>query len=241
MHPGGPEPTSAPQPKVGRNPQTPNFPENAVDEVCTNMDDDQSGYTSIRITNDYPPGENAPAEGEETSSGSEGTDANFIKEKEEENAEASPALEIPLIPGNIPVGIYIGSANWTAGGWDEITQPNNSKVTISISEDGTVTGTISQYIKQSFANETENCSGYYEFSMSGSFNGQINGPIGLIESTENWDYIDTSDRPVNKDNSYTLNQQIDVEVSGNMMSGTSRSLPEDTDGLWVYTLTATKQ
>ena len=67
--------------ELGRTPQTPNFPESAVYEVCTNMDDDQSGYTSIRITNDSPPGENVPAEGKETSSGSEGTDAQFNKGK----------------------------------------------------------------------------------------------------------------------------------------------------------------
>ena len=60
------------------------------------MDDDQSGYTSIRMTNDYPPGENAAAEG----SGTLSNDADSVKaEKEQKEIEQ---------PRSFPAGAYSG-------------------------------------------------------------------------------------------------------------------------------------
>jgi hypothetical protein len=118
-----------------------------------------------------------------------------------------------------------------------------SEVIITIAEDGSVTGSFSAHIIEvSFNNQQENCSGHWEQRMNGSLSGQLTGAVGLINSTENWSLEVLTDCPdASPAFNFTFSQPVNIEISGDLLTGVSRPYPDDPDGVWMYRLTATKQ
>ncbi len=146
--------------ELSRTPQTPNFPESAVYEVCTNMDDEQGGYTSIRMTNDYPPGENAATEG----SGTLPKDADSTKGDKEQNESEQIR--------SFPAGTYAGKF---PGNFPEYYQVTN-EINLIVSENGSLSGSAilkSSYTMTHNTSSGGQCTSYHEFSTSYAVSGQV--------------------------------------------------------------------
>jgi hypothetical protein len=167
----------------------------------------------------------------------------LIEEKEKASTEETITTEGPVVAGDIPVGTYMGTGEWFAEKRKTFTESMTNKIIITVNKDGSVSGSLSAHmIEITTHNDVENCSAHWEHTGNGTFSGQLTGPNGIIENTETWTmnvYTDCPDRGM--PGSVTFTQLIDVEVSGDLITGTTRGLPDDPDGLWMYTLTATKQ
>jgi hypothetical protein len=171
-------------------------------------------------------------------------DPQFAKMFEaEKKAEDTP--EPLVVEGTIPVGAYVGTTDYSnvielVFNPGTITQ---NEVMINIDDAGSVTGSLSlYYIGDTFIREDNDCEGHWEVEMKGTFSGQLIGPAGVIDLTESWDctLIATCSDTGECDEEPFV-RQLNIEVIGDQMTGSTLPLPEDPDGLMNWSLTAKKK
>jgi hypothetical protein len=157
--------------------------------------------------------------------------------------------EEPALPPDqgepIPVGTYIGTTDYPKV-VENVFSPgqfSTNKVIINVAEDGTVSGSLSVfYIGDTFVREDNGCVKHWEIDVQGEFHGQLMGYHDSIGLTEKWicvlyaycsDTGSCDDKP--------LLRQIDIQISGDQMTGTTRPHPEDPDVVIIWTLNAKKE
>ena len=169
-----------------------------------------------------------------------------VAETAEETAEETATVE--EAGGPIPTGTYEGTATdyvsildmlFVAGG-----NASENRVVITVADDGTVTG--SQYMVYTSGTHTRNdnitCTTIWHVNTNGVFSGQLAGEHGTIELTDSWSCSTSGTCNTNGScESEPLVWQLDVQVSGRQMTGTSRPVAEDSDGLFAWSFSATRQ
>jgi len=142
--------------ELGQVPETPDYPEGAVYEVCFN---NKFELTSVRMSEGY-----RPTEGEGANDGSQS------------NPDSNPDLSLPA--GTVPAGTYTGQFIW---GPEYIYTLLGNEINISISPNGTVSGTALFHYNHSEERQARpsagggQCTYYYEFSEAYVVSGQIAG------------------------------------------------------------------
>jgi hypothetical protein len=175
-------------------------------------------------------------------------DMDYGKQKSLERCPLEESDTPPLDEGDaaIPVGTYEGTTDFIQflellfiqGG-----SISTNEVTINVAEDGTVSGSMAIfYTSGTYVQEDTDCTDIWEVSINGSFSGQLTGSRGTIDSTQYWtcSTIGTCSTEGECDVEPAI-FQIEINVSGDQMTGKSLPLPEDPDGQFIWTLSATKQ
>jgi hypothetical protein len=170
------------------------------------------------------------------------------EEEGEATAEPSPTPEEEAKEGEIPVGTYKGTTIYPSF-LDSLLAvesgtTSTDEVVINVAEDGTVTGSlVVDYTSDTHHAENDDgpCTVVWHCDIEGSFSGQLSGPSGTIEVTETWNtYITQTGTCLEVDEEpYVSTLEVDVEVSGDQMTG-SALLYQEAEEAEEY-FTATKQ
>jgi hypothetical protein len=198
---------------LGNTPGIPNNPEQAKYLVCYDIQTQAPQYTKM-----------------------------FDPEKAEQESPEPLVLE-----GAIPAGTYEGTTDYTnviETLWFPGTFPKN-EIVINIDQNGIVTGSLLlSYIgDKTIVEELDNCERYWEIDIVGTFSGQVAGPADVIDLSEDWDMrlLGTcGDSDVEGDEE-PLIRQLNIEVQGNLMSGSTLPHPDDPDGFYNWSLNANKK
>lgn len=225
---------------LGQAPVTARDPERAAYLVCYDIETGAPQYAKMFAADEQ---EDATGEGE---------GATATPEEAEEPTAPPPAR------GGIPAGTYVGTTTYPrvletiglrSGDGGETAE---NEVAITVAEDGTVTGSLRvRHVGGTYTRDTADgqCSGNWHTLVEGSFAGQLTGERGTIESTQTWACHTTGscgtegscdDEPVKS--------QVEVEVSGDEMTGTVRPVPpegeevgQDVIDALTWTFTATRE
>jgi hypothetical protein len=145
----------------------------------------------------------------------------------------------------IPVGTYIGTTDYdkvwelfyTAGG-----SASKNEVVITVAEDGTVSGSLSLiFTSGTFTHEDNGCTEIWNLNITGSFIGQLTGMHGTIDSEEYHTCSTTGTCSTEGScGEEPLIRQIDIQVSGDQMTGITLPHPEDPDGFFTWSFHASK-
>lgn len=175
---------------------------------------------------------------------------------EEDEAEAetepSPTPEEEVETGEVPAGTYVGTTNWEevveTSDPETVGDVKGNEVAITVAEDGAVTGSL--YFKYSEEPVLVECAAgvtteQWHLTIEGTFSGQLTGDRGTIEVDEVW--IHTADPSCHGDTSPHVilerRLEIELEVSGDQMTGTTLPRPDGREGeeSTMWTFTATRQ
>lgn len=214
---------------LGQTPQVPKDPEKATYLVCYDLQTQAPLFADVL-----------------------GTEEEEEDDEEEAEAEPSPTPQEEAT-GEIPVGTYEGEI----AGYNPISMliaipvggASENQVTIHVAEDGTVTGTMFyEYVSGTYVEEREEgeCTEVWHVTVEGSFSGQLSGSQGTIDVTETWvcSTTGTCETEGECDNE-PFARPLDVQVSGDQMTGETQPLPEfqgdSGEYHMMWTFTAAKQ
>ncbi len=142
----------------------------------------------------------------------------------------------------IPADTYLGTTNWLQAAdpsWGPERYSKN-ELLINVAVDGTVSGSYTVNYAYGGYNEHDDCSWRWEYDIRGVFSGQLLEAQGIIDVAETFSTEIYTDCPTRGSGySIPINRQMDVQISGDQMTGTTRRIPEDDKLIWSFS--ATKQ